>query len=223
MKIVFDFDGTLVNSMVKFSSIASRLIADSYDLPIGESFELYMDTVGLSFLEQLEEIFPEDPKNEKVADDFLVKQLQVYDVVELHDGVKVELDLLTKCDIPWGVCSSSPNVLVARTLKRLGLTPELTTGRGHGSKITQLWLFENDGYTHFIGDAPRDGVLALDTSLTFVGVEHTFPHLLFKKYGFESMPCLREAIDECLPDSPSVGVAPDTSLLASDDSSFLGT
>lgn len=201
-KLIFDFDGTLVNSMPRFTTVASALIATSYDVDLAEARELYLSTVGLSFREQLDELFPKvHSRNLAVAAKFLPLQKEVYRTVELHDGVLEELELLKYYEQPFAICTSSQYKLIHPALKRTGLA-ELTgtvVGRELGSKQEQLSYLRGHGYTSFIGDSPKDGAIANALSgIDFMGVEHTFSRTVFKEAGLPSEVDLHEAVSRLL-------------------------
>src|SRR4051812_11625031 len=67
---VFDFDGTIVDSMEAFADLAGTLISENYHLPFPHSRKLYLQTSGVPFFQQLEILFPNDLKNAKIASAF---------------------------------------------------------------------------------------------------------------------------------------------------------
>jgi len=61
---LFDFDGTLVDTMHGYADIAGRLISTRYE---GYSFEQgrrrYIETSGIPFVQQMEIVAPADARN----------------------------------------------------------------------------------------------------------------------------------------------------------------
>lgn len=200
MKIVFDFDGTLANSMPRLTTAATLLIVNNYGIEYDNAETMYLSCIGLSFREQLEELFPRDPKNDDVAQLFKEFHHSVYKTVQLHDGVKEELSLLDYFSIPYAVCSSSPTLALQAVLKHLGVSPKWVTGRSHGSKASQLFMYSRLGFDGFIGDATRDGELARDHNFKFVGVEYTLPREAFRQAGLDSEPEIHDAVCRLLED-----------------------
>ena len=74
--IVFDFDGTLVDTMQIFADVASRLIFEHYGLDKDAARQKYFETSGLPFCKQIEIIFPGHSSNEKVASTYEVEKIE---------------------------------------------------------------------------------------------------------------------------------------------------
>lgn len=220
--IVFDFDGTLVDSMPKLATAAEILIARNYNLTREEALSEYMSCVGLSFREQLDEIFPGDKRNLFVANEFKQRHRKVYETVQFHDGVAQELNLLEFFGIRYAVCSSSPGKAVKAVLDHLGAKPAYVTGRDHGSKSSQLFMYTQLGYEWLIGDAPRDGELARNTNFKFIGVEHTFPKNVFSRAGLDSEPDIHSAVSKILGDSFYIPVTLESTTQGDSNSTSLG-
>ncbi|MHA1971408.1 MAG: HAD hydrolase-like protein, partial [Candidatus Hodarchaeales archaeon] len=69
--ILFDFDGTIVDSMGFLENNAVDLLTTYYDFSISEARRLYRETTGLPFVQQIEIISPNTPDlNKKVNDLF---------------------------------------------------------------------------------------------------------------------------------------------------------
>ena len=68
--LLCDLDGTLIDSMPTLADLATEVIEDRYGTPRILARELYLATCGLPFVKQLEEIFPEDPRNAEASADF---------------------------------------------------------------------------------------------------------------------------------------------------------
>src|ERR1051325_1960870 len=61
--LLCDLDGTLIDSMPALADLATEVIEARYGTPRVLARELYLATCGLPFVKQLEEIFPDDPRN----------------------------------------------------------------------------------------------------------------------------------------------------------------
>src|SRR4029079_11463724 len=68
--LLCDLDGTLIDSMPTLADLATEVIEDRYGTPRILARELYLATCGLPFEKQLEEIFPEDPRNADASAEF---------------------------------------------------------------------------------------------------------------------------------------------------------
>ena len=61
---LFDFDGTLVDTMGGFADIAGRVINGFHPhISFEAARRRYLETSGIPFFQQLEIICPEDPTN----------------------------------------------------------------------------------------------------------------------------------------------------------------
>ncbi len=68
--VVFDLDGTLVDTMGSFANHAATLMERHYGLLHETGYSQYMKTSGLPFKQQLEVLFPRNHKNASVAHQF---------------------------------------------------------------------------------------------------------------------------------------------------------
>src|SRR3954469_20524523 len=68
--LLCDLDGTLIDSMPTLADLATEVIEARYGTPRVLARELYLATCGLPFEKQLEEIFPEDPRNADASTEF---------------------------------------------------------------------------------------------------------------------------------------------------------
>lgn len=177
MKVVFDFDGTICDSMPQLEEVGVKLIEVNYETTKRKATEWYRDTIGLSFHEQLSELFPgSEYLNRQVAQEFVRLQEEVYKHVHVFDDVYEAFELLKREKVTIGICSSSYASLTWNVIQRkfqgYGF---IVTGREYGSKSDQLQLyFKNDQLGYFIGDALRDGMIADLLNIHFIGVRHTF-------------------------------------------------
>lgn len=199
MKIIFDFDGTLVNTMPALTGLGTDLIS-GYGFSESEAREKYLSCIGMSFPEQLDELFPDDKRNASFAETFYDFQSRIYETAALHDYAAAVLGHLAYIGVPFAICTSSPATLAQNLLMQFSLPrPDAFYGREFGRKLRQLVHLSSNGYTHFIGDAPHDGDCADAAGfLEFVGVEHTFPREVFKNRNFNSAPDLLSAVSEVI-------------------------
>src|SRR5690554_7251251 len=68
--IVFDLDGTIVDSMGYLANFAGKLINDAYGLSLAMSKRLFLLTSGIPFCEQMELLFPGKEKNNEIVAEF---------------------------------------------------------------------------------------------------------------------------------------------------------
>ena len=72
---VFDFDGTLVDTMGGFADIAAEILDEHYGIPYAEGRGRYLETSGIPFFQQLEIIRPGGPMNKTCAEQFESRKL----------------------------------------------------------------------------------------------------------------------------------------------------
>lgn len=193
MKIAFDFDGTLVDSMPALRNAAVNLISETYKKSYAQSDVWYMATIGRSFREQIDFLFRGESLNEFVAQKFHEEHMKIYKKVGLHSGVVETIDYLNEQEIPYVVCSSSPQDLVSATIERL--LPEF---RGQllsqevSSKREQL---RESNPSDFIGDTLYDCIVAQKLGIRFTGVSHTLPLDDVKRLGAPVTDSIPLAVD----------------------------
>lgn len=201
MRIAFDFDGTLVDSMPKLRELGTTVLQDYYDLDERAADERYMATVGRSFIEQLGFLFPNNPLNLKAAHAFYDVQAEVYEDVTLYPGVIETVEFLNEEGIGYGLVSSTASELARNFLK--DALPEfqgLVTGRAEGTKFSQLkdQLGNKKAPDRwFIGDTTWDEYTAERAGVNFVPVTHTFPAEVFDQ-SVQPQDSIPEAVDEAI-------------------------
>ena len=68
--IIFDFDGTLANSMPFLERIGVKVMMKYYDISREEALDRYRVTTGLPYEQQIELNFPGNPVNEQAVQEF---------------------------------------------------------------------------------------------------------------------------------------------------------
>lgn len=198
MRIVFDFDGTIADSMPELQELAIKLIVKNYEVSDETAFLEYRDTIGLSFREQLDEIFPYDSRNDRVAAEFHEQQAGVYETVGIFADAYEALEIAQDGGASLAICSSSAASLTWPVIKgKLDGYHFLITGREYGPKLAQLKRL-TAGETWFIGDAIMDGYLARKAGVGFMGVTHTFTTGDFDAEEFASQADLPAAVSKVL-------------------------
>lgn len=198
--VVFDADGTLLDTMPALTAVGTDLIAYHYRDCLLRDYknsarELYLSTVGSSFGDQLEELFPGLERNTKVAYEFAHAHALIYTYATLFDTAVRALDELFDAGATVRVISSSRCWLISRVLRReLGRRKFNlldVSGREYGTKLEQLRQCQSVDI--FIGDVPRDAQVACQAGVDFVGVEHTFDASAFPAGCHVELDVLRAA------------------------------
>ncbi len=74
--VIFDFDGTIADTMPFLTELAVKLITENYNVSKEEAERKYLETTGMDFASQLETIFLNHSNNQEVASIFEKKKLE---------------------------------------------------------------------------------------------------------------------------------------------------
>ena len=186
--LVFDFDGTIVNSMEAFADVAAEVMPKYFPIDPETARQRYLETSGLPFFEQLEVIFPGNLLNKKAAEEFERKKLKNYFHKPLfHDAIET-LDHLKEQGVKVVVSSNNFQELVDRFVGQTGITfdivlgykPNFAKGADHFKHIIRETGCTRDEIA-FVGDSIKDGERAQDFGIDFIGKEGTFTQDEFKE------------------------------------------
>jgi phosphoglycolate phosphatase-like HAD superfamily hydrolase len=185
---VFDFDGTLLDSMSAFANIAARVINKNHGVESGEAKRLYLNSSGIPFFQQLESLFPGHKRNRDAAIEF--EHTKLFDFFEepVYSDVPSTIDSLRKCGLKTAVSSNNYQHLVRRYVTNagvdfdlvLGFMDDFAKGAEHFRYITRtLRIAPNEMV--FVGDSLKDAERAYDFGVDFIGKAGTFTKEQFKK------------------------------------------
>ncbi|MGI9533600.1 MAG: HAD family hydrolase [Thermodesulfobacteriota bacterium] len=202
--VVFDMDGTLVDTMDSYANYAASLIERYYSVDFNRARKLYMDTSGLPFIHQLEQIFPKNSLNPYISYLFegWKKGILKYNH-QLRFGACDAIKELINKDLV--VCISSNNLQenVNKVVNRWEVKFNAALGYKYDDfqkgAVHFKWLEQKFGFTRtqmiFIGDSPNDYKLACAAGVPFAAITSTFGREIFLSldreipcfYDFESM------------------------------------
>ncbi|OGQ08116.1 MAG: hypothetical protein A3G32_08190 [Deltaproteobacteria bacterium RIFCSPLOWO2_12_FULL_40_28] len=188
--LIFDFDGTLVNSMGSFASLAAHLMGDYYGTKLEWAKKQYQLTSGLPFCEQLERIFPKHPLNFLISLIFEEYKKAFYKTYPFFPDVQEALENLKKNGYRLVVSSNNKESLIRQKLVNhlsffdliLGYRTGFSKGPQHFNHI-QNQLACNTNEMIFIGDSLHDGAMAKKCNIPFIARIGTFSSSTFKKQG----------------------------------------
>jgi len=180
--VVFDFDGTLVDSMGAFADIAANVMNKHFGIDPELAKTRYFETSGEPFHKQLEIIFPGNEKNKKAALEFETKKKDSYFQKPLFSDTKDVIKHFKERDIKVVVASNNHQELVDEFVSRSGIEfdlvlgyrkPSFVKGEEHFSYIEKsLGVARKDMV--FVGDSLHDAETAKQTGIQFVGKTGTF-------------------------------------------------
>jgi len=179
---LFDFDGTLIDSMGGFADIAGKVIHEHHpEISFEEARQKYLNTSGVPFFQQLEIMFPGDPANAEQARIFEETKVYGFFSKSFHDDVVHTINTLRKRGFIAGVCSNNFQHLIDKFVEREGLVFDVVLGfregfekgKHHFDYVMKKFSLTNDELT-FVGDSLKDAEKAITNKLHFVGICGTF-------------------------------------------------
>ncbi len=173
--VMFDFDGTLVDTMDGFADVAGRLISEAHGWSFADARAAYLRTSGIPFFQQLEVLFPGDERNPGLVEAFEFGKLHCYDGRTVDPDVPALLAGLRARGIAAVVSSNNYGAVVDEFLAGQAVTFDLVLGyRDNFAKGEEHFAFAEQqlGIARpalvFVGDSLRDGQIALGAGVRFV-------------------------------------------------------
>jgi phosphoglycolate phosphatase-like HAD superfamily hydrolase len=201
--VLFDLDGTLVDTMQTFADVAADVMNEVHRLDWASAREAYLATSGIPFFQQLELIVPGDVRNAAAAITFERKKVEATANVEANEATVVALRRLGMRGIRVAVSSNNFQDQVDKFVATCRAPFDLALGFGDGlAKGVPHFEFacRQFGCTLdelvFVGDSLADAALADAAGVRFVGRLGTFSVESFRAIAPQS--ALIDEIDELL-------------------------
>ena len=193
--VIFDFDGTIANTMPFLSDLAVGLLTDSYDISDAEARRRYRETTGMDFGSQIEEIFPGHTNNLAVAAAMELGKRERILEHPLFDEVIPVLRFFEKRGVKRFICSSTQETLVRQHTKRAGIDDLLTgcfgyrPGFAKGQQIEHILRHYDlrPEEVIFVGDSLKDNDFVKDMGVRFVAIRRLFEEQEFRGRGLFSV------------------------------------
>lgn len=186
--VIFDFDGTIVDSMDSFADTAAAVMPRHFPIEASEARRLYLETSGLPFFQQLDVLFPDNPANKIAAAEFERLKLEGYFAKPLCEGVAETIDHMRQRGIKVAVSSNNFQELVDRFVARInipfdmvmGFRENFAKGADHFSHAERALELDRDRMT-FVGDSIKDGERAQEFGIGFIAKEGIFTREQFSE------------------------------------------
>lgn len=177
--LVFDLDGTLIDSMDSFSQNAQIVLNKYFGIDAPTAAEMYRRTSGFPFQYQLKTLFPGHPSIEAAAAEFEQLKVQSYDQQNFYFDVLRALPILRQAGYKLCVSSNNHWENVERKVKSqgmdlvLGYREEFLKGADHFNAIKREFGLDTSEIL-FVGDSLNDARLAQENGIAFVARLGTF-------------------------------------------------
>jgi phosphoglycolate phosphatase-like HAD superfamily hydrolase len=165
--ICLDFDGTLVDSMPLLEKNAVEVIREYFDMSEAEARQKYLLTSGLPFVQQVEIVFPAEPREKRIAavNDFENLKKECLMQAQLFPKTREVIKQLKERGFKIAISSSSKQFEIWEYLVKeslieyidqvLGFQPGFEKGKEHID-----YLIKNEAVTleqiWFVGDSLND-------------------------------------------------------------------
>ncbi|MFQ5708251.1 MAG: HAD family hydrolase [bacterium] len=198
--IIFDLDGTLIDTMGSFADIAGELI----EKHCGWNFEIgrkrYLETSGIPFFQQMEILFPGGDNNEVIVQRFEKLKIAAFVHEKVSEKTLETLHELKECGFRTVISSNNFHDLVREFVHRenvpvdlaLGFRPHFSKGCPHFDYIAEYFKVPRNKML-FVGDSLRDAEIAHKNAIQFIAKVGTFNPEDFKlECNSEYLPVIYE-------------------------------
>jgi len=202
--LLFDFDGTLVDTMEGFADIAGEVIHRFHpEISFEEARRKYLETSGVPFFQQLEIILPGNPTNSQKAAIFEETKKDGFFRSTFSDEVRYVITELRNRGFIVGVSSNNFQYLIEQFIAREGLQFDIVLGfqdgfekgKQHFEYVIKHFNLQKEDLT-FVGDSLKDAEKAVTNDIKFIGLCGTFTkdQFLHKYPGIVTIESLKELL-----------------------------
>ncbi len=187
--VMFDLDGTLVDTMPAFADLAAEVMATRHGYDRVRARERYLETSGIPFHQQLEVIVPGDARNAAASAEFEQRKRAVCDATVMDPATLDGLAGLRALGLLLVVSSNTGQEFVDDFARRepfafdlaLGFdaAKNLAKGRPHVEHTCKQFDLAREALL-FCGDSLKDAELAEQNGVAFVGRLGTFTLAAFR-------------------------------------------
>lgn len=191
--VVFDFDGTLADSMPFLERIGVQVMMKYYEIDKNDATQRYRSTTGLPYEHQIENIFRGNSSNHQAVEEFEHLKIDRIFEQELFPETEVTLKQLKEKGIDIFVSSSTFQPTIVKYFEQrgldsyfqeiLGYRPGFEKGKHHFDHIHQHHGIDLDELI-FVGDSLKDYERS-KTICQFIGIQGIFSDDDFRKAGHQ--------------------------------------
>jgi phosphoglycolate phosphatase len=178
VRIVFDLDGTLIDSAPDIQGVANRLIAPhGPQITLAQTHSFIGNGVAVFIARMLEATGLPDSLHEELLPQFKHAYLTAVEKTELYPGVREALARLREGGHTLGICSNKPLAPCMAVLDHLALTPFFDTFWGGDSlavhkpdpaPLHAAFGALGAGKCIYVGDSEVDALTAQNAGIPFV-------------------------------------------------------
>ena len=195
--VMFDFDGTLVDTMHKYASIASEEMEKNFGISRETARQLYLETSGIPFFEQLELIFGSTSSNSQCADSYEKRKAIYLDTVKLDKRTIHTLRRIRSLGLSIAITSNNFQKLVDRFIENepdlfdivLGFGKDMSKGPTQFNRVIDTFGIDRR-YMVFVGDSLSDVRQSLAFGIDFIAKSGTLAEASFNAL-FPSVPVIK--------------------------------
>lgn len=209
--IIFDVDGTLIDSMPAYTEIFSNVLYDKYGIDKTFSRKIYIETTGANLPEQFAMVLEEQRKDitGTITDNLQKEFWKRYNnyIVELFPDTIETVSILKKKGYEMAASSNTRQEILDKKFKETGLNefinPVLgyekgrpTKGRGHYSVIRETLEIKEGDILYAVGDSASDMKDGKEQGAVCIGKIGTISKDdLINAGAVNIIECLRELLD----------------------------
>jgi len=119
--VIFDFDGTLADSMPFLESIGVEMMMTYFGVSKEDATSRYRSTTGLPYEQQVKMNFPDHPKNERAIEAFEKLKIDRIFEQQLFEDTEDSVRKLNQMGIDVFVSSSTFQTTIEEYFRRLGI------------------------------------------------------------------------------------------------------
>lgn len=172
---IFDFDGTIVDSMSFLTELATELLVRNYGMDREKAERAYVETTGLPFVKQMELIFPGDARNESTVNAYEERKRESLFDFDLFPDAPDALKRIRREGIKVCVSSGNYEDIIDEIVRLKGLALDLVMGFRPGFqkgpdhfRCAMETFGAGPEQVVFVGDSRKDGLAAQEAGIRFI-------------------------------------------------------